>query len=118
VHLQGIYTIHATPTVDVALSAGPSLFQVRQDVATDIAFADTYPYDAPTFASASTQRVSANHIGFNTGVDVSVRFSRHAGLGGGVRFSRATVDLVVPNGGTASVDAGGAQATGGLRLYF
>jgi hypothetical protein len=119
VHLQALYTIHATDAVDVALSGGPSFFQVRQDVATDIVFGDTYPYDAPTFISASTQRVSGNHTGFNAGVDVSVRLSRHAGLGGGVRFSRATVNVVVPNGGgTVSLDAGGAQAIGGLRLNF
>jgi hypothetical protein len=118
-HIQAIYTIHANRSVDVALSGGPSFFQLRQDVVTDIAFADIYPYDAPTFTSASTQRVSASHIGFNAGVDVSVRLSRHAGLGGGVRFSKATIDMTVPNGGgTVSVDAGGAQAIGGLRLYF
>jgi hypothetical protein len=119
VHLLGSYTIHATRAVDVALSGGPSFFQVRQDVATDIVFADTYPYDAPTFTSASTQRVSGNQIGFNAGADVSVRLSRHAGLGGGVRFSKATVNVVVPNGGgTVALDAGGAQAVGGVRLYF
>ena len=118
-HIQGIYMIPASGTVDVALSGGPSFFLVRQDVVTDIAFGDTYPYDTPTFTSASTQRVSASHIGFNVGVDVSVRLSRHAGLGGGVRFSKAKVDLAVPNGGgTVSVDAGGAQAIGGLRLFF
>jgi hypothetical protein len=118
-HIQAIYTVHANRTVDVALSGGPSFFELRQDVVTDIAFADTYPYEAPTLTSASTQQVSASHIGYNAGVDVSVRLSRHAGLGGGVRFSKATIDLAVPNGGgTVSVDAGGAQAIGGLRLYF
>ena len=118
-HVQVIYTIHASRTVDVALSGGPSLFQVRQDVVTDLVFGDTYPYDAPTFTSAPAQRVSANHVGFNAGADVSFRLSRHAGLGGGVRFSKATVDLVVPNGGgTVSLNAGGAQAAGGLRLFF
>lgn len=118
-HVQGIYTIPASRSVEIALSGGPSFFQVRQDVVTDIVFGDVYPYDAPTFTSASTQRVSGNHVGFNAGVDFAVRLSRHAGLGGGVRFSKATVDLAVPNGGgTISVDAGGAQAVGGLRLFF
>lgn len=118
-HLQGIYTLHPGANIEVALSGGPSFLQVRQDVVTDITFSDTYPYDAPAFTSAATQRVSANTIGFNAGVDVGLRLSRHAGVGGGVRFSRAVVDLAVANGGgTTAVDAGGAQVAGGLRLYF
>jgi hypothetical protein len=118
-HVQAIYIVHPGANFEVALSGGPSFFQVRQDVVTDIAFSDTYPYDAPAFTSAATQRVSANKIGFNAGADVGFRLSRHAGVGGGVRFSRAVVDLAVPNGGgTAAVDAGGAQVAGGLRLYF
>ena len=57
-HLQGIYTVHPSEKVDVAVSAGPSFFRVQQDVVTDIAFSDTYPYDTPAFTSATTQRVS------------------------------------------------------------
>lgn len=118
-HLQAIYTVRPGEKVDVAVSAGPSFFRVRQDVVTDIAFSDSYPYDAPALTSAATQRVSANRIGFNGGVDVGVRLSRHAGLGGRARFSRATVTLAMPNGGaTVSTDAGGVQLAGGLRLYF
>jgi hypothetical protein len=119
VHVQALYRIHASRAVDVVLSGGPSFFQVRQDVATDIAFGDTYPYDAPALTSASTQQVSGSHAGFNAGVDLSVKLWRHAGLGGGVRFSRATVNVVVPSSvATVSLDAGGAQAIGGLRLNF
>ena len=83
-HVQAIYTLHPSTKVDVALSGGPSLFRVQQDVVTDIAFTEIYPYDTATFASASTQRVSANKIGFNAGADVALRLSQHAGLGGGV----------------------------------
>jgi hypothetical protein len=119
VHLQGIYTVRPSAKVDVAVSAGPSFFQVRQDVVTDIAFSDVYPYDTATYTSATTQRVSANKIGFNAGVDVGLRLSRHAGLGAGARFSTAKVTLTMPNGGAAvSTDTGGAQIAGGLRLYF
>lgn len=118
VHVQGVYILHPRSSVEVILAAGPTFFQVRQDVVTDIAFTDVYPYDAPAFTSASTQRVTASKTGFNAGADVGVRLSHHAGLGGGVRFSRAVVDLAVPNGATVSSDAGGAQVAGGLRLYF
>ena len=76
--------------VDVALSVGPSFFKVRQDVVSDITFTDTYPFDAPAFTSAGSQRVSAsNTTGFNVGADVGLRLARHAGVGGSVRFSKA-----------------------------
>jgi hypothetical protein len=118
-HLQAIYTIHPSRKVDLALSGGPSMFRVQQDVVTDIAFTDLYPYDTAAYASASTQRVRANKMGFNAGADMTLRLSRHAGVGGGARFARATVSLPVPNGtSTVPADAGGIQAVGGLRLFF
>lgn len=118
-HLQLIYTLRPSARVDVALAAGPSFFQVHQDVVTGITFTNTYPYDAATFTSASSQRVSANQTGFNFGADVGWRPARHAGIGGLVRFSKATVSLTMPKGTRAvSSDAGGIQAAGGLRLYF
>jgi hypothetical protein len=119
-HLQGSYTLHPSRRVDLLLSAGPSFFHVRQEVVTDIAFTDTYPYDAPAFTSASAQRVTAkNKVGYNAGADVGMRLARHAGVGASVRFSRANVSLAMPSGtATVSMDAGGTQVTGGLRLYF
>lgn len=118
-HLQGIYTLPPHGRLDVALFAGPSYFRVRQDVVTDISFSDTYPYDTAAFTAASSTPVRANAFGFNAGADVGVRLSRHAGVGGGVRFSQATLKLAVPGGrGTVPADAGGAAIQGGLRLYF
>jgi hypothetical protein len=89
-------------------------------VVSDITFSDTYPYDAPAFTSAASQRVkSSNTTGFNVGADVDLRLARHAGLGGSAKFSKATVPLSVPNSSTTvSVDAGGTQIAGGLRIYF
>ena len=52
------------------------------------------------------------------GADVGWRLARHAGLGGLVRFSKATVSLTVPNGTRpVSSDAGGFLAADGLCLY-
>ena len=119
-HIMGIYTLHPGRALDIALSAGPSFFTVRQDVVSDITFSDTYPYDAPAFTSAASQRVkSSNTTGFNVGADVDLRLARHAALGGSAKFSKATVPLSVPNSSTTvSVDAGGTQIAGGLRIYF
>jgi hypothetical protein len=118
-HLQGFYIIRPARRVEIVVSAGPSVFRVRQPVVTGVAFTDTYPYDAPSFTSASSERVSGNRVGYNLGVDLGRRFTHHAGIGGGVRFSRAVVRLTMPNGGaTVSTDAGGAQLAGGVRLWF
>ena len=118
-HLQAIYTLRPGASVDVSLSAGPSFFRVRQAVVYDVAFSDTYPYDRAAFASAASQQVTAHKTGFNAGADVGLRLSRHAGVGGGVRFSQAVVSLGIPNSTTTtSVDAGGVQFAGGLRLSF
>ena len=118
-HLQGFYIIRPARRVEVVVSAGPSFFRLRQPVVTGIAFTDTYPYDAPSFSSASSERVSGNKVGYNVGVDVGKRFSHHAGIGGGVRFSRAVVQLTMPNGdATVSAGAGGTQLAGGLRFEF
>ena len=43
---------------------------------------------------------------------------RTFGVGGILRFSKATVDLDAPNNRTISVDAGGFYAGGGVRILF
>jgi hypothetical protein len=45
-------------------------------------------------------------------------FSKNVGVGGLVRFSRATIDLDAPENRTVSVDAGGVYAGGGVRVIF
>jgi hypothetical protein len=119
-HVHGIYTLHPARRVDLALSAGPSFFHVRQDVVTDVSFVDTYPFDAPVFTAATSLRVTATDaVGFNAGADVGMKLARHAGLGASVRFSKASVSLTMPNStNTVSMDVGGTQLAGGVRVWF
>ena len=117
-HIQAAYVVIAGK-LDVAVSGGPSFFSVKQDLVSDVTFADSYPYDSATFTTASSTKVSATRVGFNAGVDVGVRLSTNVGVGGLVRFSK--VSLAFPLAGSASnvtADAGGIQAGGGLRLFF
>jgi hypothetical protein len=118
-HVQAVYTLRPSAKVDIALSAGPSFFHVRQAVVTAVSFTDTYPYDTAAFTGASSRNVSGDAAGFNVGADTSWRLSRHAGLGVSARFSRATLSPAMPDGtAPVSIDAGGVQLAGGLRLYF
>ena len=118
-HLQATYAIRPTARLEVTFAGGPSFFRASQAFVESVSYTDSYPYDAPAFTAAASTRVRGNRTGFNAGADVGMRLSRHAGVGGLVRFSRARIPFVLPNGGTTvTSDAGGVQVAGGVRLYF
>jgi hypothetical protein len=118
-HFQVIYTFRPAPRIEVAVGAGPSFFRVRQTIVDNVSFRDTYPYDAPTFVAASTQRVSGHKAGGSASADVSLRLSRHFGLGGMIRASKADIQLAAPARTTiAKSQAGGVHTGGGVRIYF
>jgi hypothetical protein len=118
-HLQAVYVISPDGRVGVALSGGPSFFWVKQGLVTDVSYSESYPYDAATFTTASSATVSRRATGFNIGADVAVRLTRHVGVGGLVRFSRASLVFPAPGSPvTVKSDVGGIQALGGIRLFF
>ena len=118
-HFQAIYTFRPAPRIEVAAGAGPSFFRVRQIIVDNLSFRDTYPYDAPAFVAASTQRVSGHKAGVHASVDVSLRLSRHFGVGGMVRASQADIQLAAPARTTIGTSkAGGVHAGGGVRIHF
>jgi hypothetical protein len=117
-HIQAAYVVESR-RVDLAVFGGPTIFRVSQDVVLDAVYAETFPYDTVTFTSATTARAEGTKIGFNVGVDVGYRLSRTVGVGGLVRYSRATLSFpVTGSASNLSVDAGGLQAGGGVRFYF
>ena len=104
---------------DVAISAGPTIFRVSQDLVSNAVYAETYPYDTVTFTSATTVRAQGTKTGFNVGVDVGYKLGTNLGVGGLVRFSRATLSFpLTGSAADVSVDAGGLQVGGGVRFYF
>jgi hypothetical protein len=114
VHLEALWMVPLAIRWQLALSGGPSWFSVHQDVVSDVAITQTYPYDSATFASATTVHRSASKAGFNAGADVTFLLRPRVGLGFGVMFSHASVPL----DDTLTVDAGGAHVGGGLRVRF
>ena len=118
VHVQAIWVVPVSAALEVAVFGGPTFFNISQDLVTDVLFTQVYPYDTATYAGISTGRQSESKVGFNVGADVSFYFSGHVGVGWLARFSRATIDLPSQDGGTVTVDTGGFQTGGGLRLRF
>jgi hypothetical protein len=117
-HIQAAYVL-AAKRYDVALFGGPTIFRVSQDLVANVVYVDDFPHDTVTFTSATTVRAQKTQTGFNVGVDVGYRLAPNLGVGGLVRFSRATLSFpLTGSAADVSVDAGGAQVAGGIRFFF
>jgi hypothetical protein len=116
-HIQAAYMI-ATKRYDVVISGGPTIFRVSQDLVSNAVYIDDYPHDTVTFTSATTVKGEATKTGFNVGVDVGYKIGAKFGVGGLVRFSRASVSFPLTGSADVSVDAGGFQVGGGVRFFF
>ena len=118
VHIQAMALVPASGNVSLAVFAGPSFFKVTQGLVRKLQYSHQYPYDSATFSGVETGTPSESKIGFNVGADVGYFFARNVGVGGVLRFSRASMDFTSTDGDTLAVDAGGMQAGAGLRLRF
>jgi hypothetical protein len=118
VHVQALYLVNPGGRLRIVLSGGPTFVTVEQDLVTEVAITETFPYDTATFASAQKSRQNGSAVTFNAGADVMWMLGRSFGVGGLVRFSRASVDLDAPGNRTITVDAGGVYAGGGIRILF
>jgi hypothetical protein len=115
VQVRGVFPVNRRVTVSVF--GGPSFFQVEQGIVDDVNYTEAYPFDTATFGSAVTSTQSSSGTGVNVGGDVAFFFGPNVGVGVGVQYSSATVQMTLPSG-TSDVKAGGAQVGGGLRLRF
>jgi len=117
VHAQVVAFLPAGDRVLVVLSAGPTFFTVEQGLVTDVAYDESYPFDEASFRSATVRLERQRKTGFNAGADVTVRLGRSFGVGGMIRYAATTVDFTIDDR-TLSLDAGGLQAGGGIRIVF
>jgi hypothetical protein len=118
IHIQAMYLWDPSGPLRLVLSGGPSFFTVEQELVTQVRITESFPYDTATFASADTRREKGSAPAFNIGADVFWMFTPQFGVGGLVRFSRASVDLDTADNRAVSVDAGGAYVGGGVRIVF
>ena len=102
-----MYLVNPGGRLRLVVSGGPSFFTVQQDIVTEVTITETYPFDTAAFASATTSREKGSAVAFNAGADVMWMLTPRFGVGGLVRYSRATVDLDAPGNRTIAVDAGG-----------
>jgi hypothetical protein len=115
-HLEASYIVHTTRRVEIAAVGGPSMFRVAQNLVTDVAYRDAFPFDTATFVSAPSTRVTKSATGFNVGADVTWRLSRRFGLGAVGRYTRASASFAAAPGNATTIRFGGAQVGGGVRV--
>lgn len=129
VHLQAIYLLPARGRLHAALFSGPSYFTLHQDLVSDATGDLSFDSDGNLtldLSRAVKKRASASAWGFNVGGDVAYLLTRTVGVGGLVRFSRATIGLenaleatrTGRKGGRVPVTVGGLQLGAELRFRF
>jgi hypothetical protein len=117
-HVDASWVVPVGGRTQIAIFGGPSYFRVTEGFVTDVTTTSAYPYDTATFVNATTVQLSQSRLGFNGGLDVSVRPWKHVGVGGIARYSRASLLFTPTSGQDVSVRAGGLQVGGGLRFVF
>jgi hypothetical protein len=120
VHLHLLYMIPLTEKVEAAIVVGPSFYTIKQDFVASVALQEglVYPFGSVTISSVERVTQSKKATAFTAGVDGTYLITPRYGVGGFFRFSGASVDLPITGGGTVTVNAGGLQLGGGLRVRF
>ena len=115
ISLTGTWMVPVTDKIDVGISAGPSIFNVKQDLPSAVTVAEP----GPTVSNVAVTDASATSVGLNFGVDVTYMVTtwKDTGIGVGAlaRYTWGSVDL---DGASDKLTVGGFQIGGGLRLRF
>ncbi len=111
IHLSATWVMPVTEELDVAFSAGPTIFNVSQELPGSL----TVSEPGPTVGDVNVTSASETAMGINLGVDVTYRLTPRYGVGGLARYTRGSVDF---EGASDSLTVGGFQIGVGLRVRF
>jgi hypothetical protein len=121
VHLQfmWIQRLPRMEALELAVSAGPSFFSIKQMVAEGVRVSETGPpYTGVQLDEVTLVEHKRSPIGGNVGIDVTYLITPN--LGGGIfwRYASASTEFPLATGVVMPFRAGGSQIGGGLRLRF
>jgi hypothetical protein len=120
IHLSVVYMIPIkwVPKLHLAVSAGPSFFNVDKDIVSSVGFTE----GSTTMGAIETTRLSetatGGHIAFDLQYTLVENVYGMRGIGAGFlfRYAKASVDAAGIEGN--SFDVGGVHVGGGLRVRF
>jgi hypothetical protein len=110
VHFSAVWMVPVTDKIDVGVSAGPSVFMVKQDLATGL----TVSEPGPTVSSVTSTAAKKTAGGINLGVDVTYLVTKKIGAGVLARYAGGSVKFPA----SKSLGVGGFQFGVGLRYRF
>lgn len=117
IHISAMWLLPVTEQFQMSVFGGPTWFQVKHQAIQSATFDESYPFDTVTLDEVTLEERKGNRWGYHAGVDASYFFSEYVGVQGLARYSKATV-TVGPDDNESSVEAGGLQIGGGLRVRF
>lgn len=119
IHLQAVWVLPVTDSIQLSFFGGPSIFNVDQDSVTSATIAEVAPpFGEVSITQVSTVALGETAVGGNVGVDATYMVTDQFGGGLFVRWAGGTVDLADASGGPQSIDVGGMQTGAGLRVRF
>jgi hypothetical protein len=121
VHIQLLWMLPVSNKIEIAGFFGPSFYKVKQGLAT-LSLTDIVEvppsFSTVTVRQATVSQADESKTGINVGLDGTYRITALYGVGGFIRFAGTSIELALPGGGTTTVDVGGFQMGGGLRVRF
>jgi hypothetical protein len=128
-HIDAVYMFPLTERLQLAVFGGPTRFQYEQEVVEDFGLSSSIETDMSfniELEEPLLRTLEGSVWGYNVGADVIYLFSRNVGVGGLVRYSRASTDVEnafmttrTEMSNTASkLELGGLQVFAGLRMRF
>jgi hypothetical protein len=110
--IAGVYLLPLTNRLHLMMFGGPAVVKLHHDVIESATVAESSADPAITIQRSSLSR---SVWGYMAGADLRFMFTAHLGVGAFARMQAAKVNL--PQGGL-SVETGGGQAGGGVRIGF
>jgi hypothetical protein len=119
VHLHLFWMIPLTEEFEAALFVGPSFYNIKQEFIESVTLQEgAVPFGTVSITEVRQIEQSKRATAFTAGVDGTYLLTPRFGAGAFLRYSGASVDMPLAGGGTVTVEAGGFQLGGGLRVRF
>lgn len=123
IDIMGSWAIPVSKVVTIRVFGGPTFYQVEQEMVSNITFSRTFniigTINQVNITDFDQRTADGSGIGFNVGGDVAFFFSRHVGVGAGIRYNQGEAEITDPlSGDDVDLDMSRFTFSTGLRLRF